>query len=250
MNEPRSTIPSLVPVESEPAPHMKFPLLDTDSVGLLARLERQLSSGKTPMSSKAVALATIKAQGLTRLHGLTFQAYCDQRLRLKKSRVHQLLGFAELLAGTIKSGTHPSADNERQLRPLRKLPREDWADVWAESVRTAQAGKVTGKHVQSVVDARLAKIRAAQVPAPAPATDQPPVQTAIPMVAADVVDAILPATSTTPAPQPCATGSIPTVPGPEIKLPGWKEEWVRIARDTARPPASIRCGVFGWQPAG
>lgn len=247
MNEPRSTNPSLVPVESEPAPHIKFPLLDTDSVGLLARLERQLSSGKTPVSTKALALATIKAQGLTRLHGLTFQAYCDQRLRLKKSRVHQLLGFAELLAGTTKSGTHPSADNERQLRPLRKLPREDWSDAWAEAVRTASAGKLSGRHIQGVVDARLAKIQAAQVPAPAPATDHPPAQAAMPTVVADMVDTILPATSTTPAPQPCATGCIPTVPDAGIKLPGWKPAWQEIIRAAPRPPSSLSAGIFGWQ---
>lgn len=226
---------------------MKFPVLDTDSVALLARLERQLGSGKTPLSTKALALATIKAQGLTRIHGLTFQAYCDQRLRLKKSRVHQLLEFAQLLEVSTKSGTLPSADNERQLRPLKRLAREVWADTWAEAVRTAPAGKISGRHVQTVVDARLAQIRVSQVPAPAPATDHPPVQAAMPTVAADMVDTIPPATSTKPAPQPCATGCIPTVPGPEIKMPGWKGEWVKVARDPARPPASLRCGVFGWQ---
>ena len=228
---------------------MKFPLLDTDSVGLLARLERQLSSGKIPLSTKALALATIKAQGLTRLHGLTFQAYCDQRLRLKRSRVHQLIEFARLLEVSTKSGTLPAADNERQLRPLKRLVPEVWADTWAEAVRTAPAGKLTGSHVASVVVARLAKMRAVQVPAPAPASDPPPVQATMPTVASDNLDTILPATPTTPAPQPCATGSIPTVPGPEVKLPGWKEEWVKVARDPARPPASLRSGVFGWQPA-
>ncbi len=249
MNHPPSTISPLVPVESEPAPHIKFPLLDTDSVGLLARLERQLSSGKTPMSTKAVALATIKAQGLARIHQLTFQDYCERRLRLKRSRVHQLIEFALLLKATTGSGNLPPADNERQLRPLKQLPREDWAAAWAEAVHTAPAGLVTGKHVQVVVDARIAKIRAVQVPTLAPASDLPQAQVSTPTPTPALMDTAMPVLSTTPQPTPGAHEFVRTVPALDAPMPGWKEAWVKVARDPARPPASLRSGVFGWQPA-
>ena len=228
---------------------MKFPLLDTDSVGLLARLERQLSSGKTPVSTKALALATIKAQGLTRIYGLSFQAYCEQRLRLKRSRIHQLLEFAQLLEVTTKSGTLPSADNERQLRPLKRLAREVWADTWAEAVRTAPGGKITGSFVRSVVDCRLAQVRAAQVPAPAPASDQPPAQATTSMPIPIVLDTGTSVPSTKPPPTPSATEFVRTVPAPGVAMPGWKDAWQKIVRDPSRPPASLRSGVFGWQPA-
>lgn len=247
MNEPRSTIHFLVPVESEPAPPMKFPLLDTDSVALLARLERQLSSGKIPLSTKAVALATIKAQGLTRLHGLTFQAYCDQRLRLKRSRVHQLIEFAQLLEVSTKSGTLPSADNERQLRPLKRLAREVWADTWAEAVRTAPAGKISGRHVQSVVDARLAQMQAAQVPALAPASEQPPTKVVTLMPIPRALDAGTSAPCIAPQPTAGAHEFIRTVPALEVAMPGWKPEWARMIRNTSRPPGAFSSSVFGWQ---
>ncbi len=247
MHETRSTNPSLVPVKSEPAPHLKFPLLDTNSVSLLAHLEHQLSSGKTPLSTKAIALATIKAQGLARIHNLTFQDYCDRRLRLKRSRVHQLIEFAELLKATAGSGTLPPADNERQLRPLKRLPRADWATAWVEAVHTAPAGKVTGQHVQSVVDARLAKMQTVGVPTPAPASDQPPAEATTPIPSPHPTDAAMSMPST-PASTAGAHEFIPTVPAPHVTMPGWKDSWVKIARDPARPPASLRSGVFGWQP--
>ena len=247
MNDDPSNLNWPVPEESEPAPKLQLPTLTTSDVMLLARLERQLSSGKTPISTIATALATIKTKGLTRITGLSFQEYCDQRLRLKRSRVHQLIDFAEMLEITAKSGILPTADTERQLRPLKQLPRADWADAWIEVVRTSPAGKISGKHVQAVVDSRLARKRAAQAPAPAPSSDQPPAEATTPIPSPHPTDTGTPIPST-PSSTAGAHEFIPTVPAPHVTMPGWKDSWVKIARDPARPPASLRSGVFGWQP--
>ena len=233
-----------------PAAGSNLPPLTTEDWGLLTRLERQLSSRKTPLSTVASAVATIKQKGLARLRQISFQEYCDQQLTLKKSRVHQLLEFAELLEVT-GSGNLPPADNERQLRPLKKLPREEWAGAWGEAVRTAPAGKLTGRHVQAVVDSRLAQMRAAQLPAPAPAPEQPPVVQAVTPVATPLVEVpatFVPPAPTAPLPTPADPELVPTVLAPTVAMPGWKEAWEKVARSPVRPPASLRSGVFGWQP--
>lgn len=246
MNALPSTKCPLVPVESEPAPPMQPPPLDTDSVALLARLERQLGSAKTPLSTTALALATIKNRGLARLHGLTFPQYCAQRLRIRRSRIYQLLEHADLLeATTAASGSLHEAANERQLRPLKKLARADWAAAWAEAVRTAPQGKITGKHVQFVVEARLAMLQAAQVPASAPAVDQQPPQPITPIPPPAVQDTGTSVPSTTPTP---GEGSfVRTVPPPNVDLPGWKPEWARMIRSASRPPGALSSSVFGYQ---
>ena len=251
MNEPRSTNYSLVSVRSEPTPDLKFPVLDTDSVSLLARLERQLGSGKTPLSTKALALATIKAQGLARLNGLSFHEYCERRLRLKKSRIHQLLEFAELLETTAGSGTLPPADNERQLRPLKRVPREEWLAAWGEAVRTAPDGRVTGRHVAAVVEAHLARKQAAESPATPSASGSVPAQAqaAAPPVPVPNAEPALPMPSTTPAPSASPAEVVRTVPAPEVSLRGWRPEWQKIIREAQRPRASLQSGVFGWHPA-
>lgn len=248
MIDDHSTLDCPVPEESEPetAPQLQLPALTTLDVMLFTRLERQLSSEKTPLHTIATALATIKTKGLTRITGLSFQEYCDQRLRLKRSRVHQLIDFAEMLEITAKSGILPTADAERQLRPLKQLPRGDWADAWTEAVRTSPAGKISGKHVQAVVDSRLARILAAQVPAPAPASDE---SSALANTPTPILpDAATSVPSTTPPP-PVAHEFTRTVPASNVPTPGWKDAWVTVLRDTSRPPASLRSGVFGWQPA-
>lgn len=226
----------------------KFPPLDAGFPALFARLERQLRSGKTPLATMAVALATIKSQGLTRLHGLSFQEYCDQHLRLKKSRIHQLLEFADLLEVTTGSGSLPRADNERQLRPLKRVPREEWLAAWGEAVRTAPAGKLTGKHVAAIVDACLARKHAAESPAAPPASGPSPEAATTSPVPSPIESPILPATSTTPSPRAYPAEFVRTVPAPGIALPGWKPEWAKIICEAPRPPASLRSGVFGWQP--
>lgn len=252
MNDAPSTATKTnsLPVEAAAAsvvrPHA-LPPLNTDDAALLARLERQLASGKTPSATVATAVATIKHKGLARLHQLTFQEYCSKHLRIKKSRVHQLLEFAELLAVTASSGSLSLAGNERQLRPLKGLPRAGWADAWADAVRTAPAGKITGKHVQAVVDSRLAQMRAAQAPAPAPASEEPPAKAVTPMPIPIVLDAGTSVPFTTSPPTPGASEFIRTVPAPDVPMPGWKPEWARMIRNASRPPGALTSSVFGWQ---
>ncbi len=45
---------------------------------------------------------------------------------------------------------------DAQLEALSKLPSEQWQEAWTEIVATAPGGKVTGKHVKSVVARRIA----------------------------------------------------------------------------------------------
>ena len=249
--------PNSMPVEPDPAPmarpdalpvpNPELPPLDTEDQALLTRLERILGSGKSPSATVAAAVTTIKRKGLARLHQLTFHEYCSQRLRLKKSRVHQLLEYADLLEATTASGSFSHAGNERQLRPLKSLPRAEWAEAWADAVRTAPAGKLSGRHVETLVAARLAQMRASQVSAPAPASDQPPPQAITQTPTPIVLDTSAPVPSTTLPPTPGAREFVRTVPAPGVAMPGWKPEWERMIRNTSRPPGALTSSVFGWQ---
>lgn len=233
-----------------PAAGSNLPPLTTDDWGLLTRLERQLNSRKTPLSTVASAVATIKQKGLARFHQLTFNEYCSRRLRLKKSRVHQLLEFAELLEVTATLGPLSQAGNERQLRALKKLPREDWADAWAEAVETAPRGKLSGRHVQALVETWLSRrvVNLVKVPAPAPAPSPAQIIIPLPTPLVEVPATFGPSTPATPLPTPADPELVPTVLAPTVSMPGWKEAWQKVARSPVRPPASLRSGVFGWQP--
>ncbi len=123
---------------------------------------------------------------------------------------------------------------------MKKLASGDWQAAWAEAVRTAPAGKLTGKHVASVVDARLARKHAAESPV---ARRGHHAATAIAHrethPACDIHHAI---------PRAYPAEFVRTVPAPGIPLPGWKPEWAQVMREAPRPLSSIRSGVFGWQP--
>jgi hypothetical protein len=95
------------------------------------------------------ALAKINDGKLYGAEHANFDAYCRARWGLEKSRVYQLIEAAELTSTMWKV---PSASGERaQARPLTRLPKPERPAAWARAVATAPAGRVTAKHVASIV---------------------------------------------------------------------------------------------------
>ena len=96
------------------------------------------------------------AKGYTRFHD-----YCKDRFRYSKSRVYQLLSYAEdeqtlLCSGDNVHNCGQIPTSEGVDRPLQqiKTPKEK-REAWTEAVKTAPGGNVTGKHVEAVVKKRL-----------------------------------------------------------------------------------------------
>ena len=83
----------------------------------------------------------------------SFIGYCDQKFGIKSSQVYRLLDFAEQLEMLRLPGV-PAPENERQVRGLKKLPKEEWVAAWKEANRGCR-GKVSGRQVNLVVSEML-----------------------------------------------------------------------------------------------
>jgi hypothetical protein len=85
---------------------------------------------------------------------------------LRKSRIYQLMDAAEVVENLksstiveLSSGNVPLPVNEAQARPLAKLEVEMQRRVWQRAVETAPQGRITARHVETVVR----ELQAAQV---------------------------------------------------------------------------------------
>ena len=65
---------------------------------------------------------------------------------------NKLVATVEVIDNLGTTGTQILPSNERQVRPLTKLPKPQQREVWQEAVATAPNGKVTAAHVQRTVD--------------------------------------------------------------------------------------------------
>jgi phage N-6-adenine-methyltransferase len=76
------------------------------------------------------------------------------RALAEKSGFSETYGFRSIEAERLKNEVLPigSDTKESQTRPLSKLPTDqEKVEVWSKAVETAQNGKLTAKHVESVV---------------------------------------------------------------------------------------------------
>lgn len=97
------------------------------------------------------ALADIRDHRLYREQFGTFEAYCDKRWGIGRSRAYQFIAGAEV-ANHLFTTVDMAPANEAQVRPMTCLTPDEAKVVWKVVLDTAPEGKVTASHVQSVVD--------------------------------------------------------------------------------------------------
>lgn len=132
--------------------------LSISEAGRLAELETVIERGLQTFIEVGSALMEIRDSRLYRQMYSTFEEYCQERWDLRKSRTYQLMDAAEVVenlkSSTIvdfSSGTIPLPVNEAQARPLAKLEVEMQRQAWQRAVETAPQGKITARHVETVV---------------------------------------------------------------------------------------------------
>lgn len=132
--------------------------LSTTESDRLAELETVIERGLQTFIEVGSALMEIRSSRLYRQMYATFEEYCQARWDLRKSRTYQLMDAAEVVENLksstiveLSSGNIPLPINEAQARPLTKLGLEMQRQVWQRAVETAPQGKITARHVETVV---------------------------------------------------------------------------------------------------
>ncbi len=132
--------------------------LSTSEARRLAELETVIERGLQTFIEVGSALMEIRNSRLYRQMYATFEEYCQERWDLRKSRTYQLMDAAEVVENLksstiveLSSGHTPLPANEAQARPLAKLGLEMQRQAWQKAVETAPQGKITAKHVETVV---------------------------------------------------------------------------------------------------
>lgn len=105
----------------------------------------------------ARALVEIRDNRLYREAGYTsFDTYCRERRGMRRDMADKLIAASGVVNDLHTNGMESLPTSERQARPLAKLPTaQDRSEAWQEAVETAPNGKVTAKHVEQVVRARV-----------------------------------------------------------------------------------------------
>ena len=118
-----------------------------------AELEGIIERGQKSFLEVGAALIEIKNSKLYQnTHG-TFEAYCKQRWGFSYRQGKHLIDAVNVMENleNMNPGSE-KPEHEKHARPLAKLPPEKQPEAWAKAVETAPSGKVTAKHVESVVD--------------------------------------------------------------------------------------------------
>jgi hypothetical protein len=116
------------------------------------------------------ALLAIRDRKLYRADFSTFEAYCEARFSIKRTRAYELIDAAKVVSNL--SGMPDIPKVARHATALARLPETEQAAAWDEAIATAPEGKVTAKVVQEVVDRKLgrepkaAKAKPEATPAP------------------------------------------------------------------------------------
>lgn len=137
------------------APSLTPELLD------LMEHEKVIEQGLAGFLEVGNALLAIKIGRKYRAAGhATFEAYCEKRWTIVRSRGYQLVQAAatvERLAKKLSTAVDtPLPERERQVRELHRLPEPERADAWVEAVEVADGGQPTAAEVAEVVERRRA----------------------------------------------------------------------------------------------
>jgi hypothetical protein len=127
--------------------------LSVTEVAKLEDLEIVIAGGLQSFVDVGQALMQIRDGRLYRIQFGTFEDYCQDRWSFGRSYVNKIIAASDAVSSL---GTNvPKPSSEFQARPLTRLPAEEQPAAWREAVETAPNGKVTAKHVESVVARKL-----------------------------------------------------------------------------------------------
>ncbi len=125
--------------------------LSLNEVGRLAELETIIEQGIQTFIEVGNALLEIRDSRLYRQEYTTFEEYCQKRWDLKRRRAYQLIEAAETVS-TLNVQNFAHRPNESQARALAQIEEpEARREVWQKAVETAPDGKITARHVETVV---------------------------------------------------------------------------------------------------
>ncbi|MFC1895061.1 hypothetical protein ACFL0Q_00140 [Thermodesulfobacteriota bacterium] len=119
----------------------------------LRDLEETISQNLTAFYEVGRALKEIRDTRLyTEVLGYsTFEEYCRDRWDMSHRHAYRLLESASVVENLKCDQLVTQPLNESQARPLTRLPAETQAKAWQEVLNTAPEGKVTARHVTTVV---------------------------------------------------------------------------------------------------
>ena len=120
----------------------------------LRKCEKIISAGMVTFLDVGEALCKIRDEKLYREKYSSFKTYCKEKWEFSDSRARQLIGGSEIAKG-VESVTRVTLSNEKQARPLAKLPEEERSAAWNEAVEVAGGKAPTAKQVEQVVNQRL-----------------------------------------------------------------------------------------------
>lgn len=127
----------------------------------LEKYESVINRGLKTFADVGNALLAIRDGRLYREQYATFEEYCREKWGLRQSRAYQLMDSAKL-TNQLKSSTMVELPtNERQARPLAKLPPEEQPGAWQAATEKA---KDAGRKVTAVDVATEVKIRKGELP--------------------------------------------------------------------------------------
>lgn len=127
--------------------------LTTTETTQLTNLETTIDRGLQSFFEVGAALKEIRDSRLYRAEHGTFEDYCDKRWGFKRAHAYRYIDSATLIEDLSPMGDILPT-NERQCRPLTKLPDCDRQTAWQTVVERAGAEQepITAKLVQDVVD--------------------------------------------------------------------------------------------------
>lgn len=119
----------------------------------LENLESIIDGGLKSFVEVGRALLEIRDGRLYRTTHMTFEDYCQERWDMTRQHANHLVAAAVVVDNLETTVSKP--ENERQVRPLTRLPEDERASAWKEAVASAPNGKPTAAIVEQVVASRL-----------------------------------------------------------------------------------------------
>lgn len=138
----------------------------------LLQCENIIDAGLKTFVDVGNALAKIRGGKLYRLSHGTFEDYCQDRWGIARRSAYQMIAASVTVENVRNCAQTPTTESQaRPLTPFNDKP-ELQNEIWEKAVETAPNGKITAKHVESVVneyreEQREARI-ASRTPAPQP----------------------------------------------------------------------------------
>lgn len=132
----------------------------------LAACEDTIECGLATFVDVGRALLRIRDERLYRAAHGTFEAYCEARWQMGRTRAYQYIEASVTVSKILDTGTEPPRV-ESQARELGRVPEPERAEVWAETL-AATAGRPTAAAVREIASARSAPRPLPEAPTPEP----------------------------------------------------------------------------------